>query len=96
MIYVDEINTTLPYTNWCHMWSDECDQELHEMADRIGLRREWFQAASMKATNKFRRYYNHYDVTPAKRAMAIRLGATPITIRDYIEYVDVRMGGLRP
>jgi hypothetical protein len=51
---------------WCHMFGDKTDYtELHNMAQQIGLRREWFQE-------------NHYDLTPVKRALAIRLGAVEI------------------
>jgi len=52
---------------WCHMFADEADcLELHRMAQRIGLRREWFQK-------------NHYDLVPTKRAKAIALGAIELT-----------------
>lgn len=51
---------------WCHMFADEADcLELHEMAQKIGLKREWFQRG-------------HYDLVPTKRAMAIRLGAVEV------------------
>lgn len=50
---------------WCHMTADTVE-ELHAMADRIGLRRAWFQ-------NKDGRL--HYDLTPGKRMQAVRHGA---------------------
>lgn len=49
------------------MWSTDIDA-LHEMARRIGMRREWFQGPPK--ANWF-----HYDVTVERRARAIRLGA---------------------
>jgi Protein of unknown function (DUF4031) len=55
---------------WSHMMADSID-ELHAMARRIGLRREWFQR-------------DHYDVVPAKRALAIRLGSETATSRDLV------------
>lgn len=87
MIYVDEpkqYNTTLRYKVWSHMWSDECDQELHEMADRIGLKRGWFQCVSDKATDTMKRIRNHYDVTPRLRALAIHHGAIPLGDTDEV------------
>lgn len=49
----------------CHMYADSLE-ELHAMAKKIGLRREWFQNHP---------YLKHYDLTPSKRAMAVRFGA---------------------
>lgn len=40
-------------------------EELHAMAKLIGLRREWFQPLS----------YPHYDLTPSRRALAVKKGA---------------------
>lgn len=52
---------------WCHLFADkESPKELHLLATMIGMRREWFQG-------------NHYDLTPAKRAAAIRAGAVEVT-----------------
>lgn len=60
---------------WCHMIADTLD-ELHEMADRLGLRREWFQPD--------RRGFggDHYDLVPSKREQAVRLGAQSITLHQ--------------
>lgn len=52
-------------TESCHLLADTLD-ELHEMAQQIGLKREWFQ-------NK--RSGKHYDLVPSKRAAAVALGA---------------------
>lgn len=40
-------------------------EELHAFAARIGLRRAWFQSGSTP----------HYDLTPGRRAAALRAGA---------------------
>jgi len=48
----------------CHMLADTVD-ELHAMADKIGLKREWYQPKSIP----------HYDVCQAKRRLAIKNGA---------------------
>lgn len=47
------------------MYADSLD-DLHAMANWIGLKRSWFQ------NNK---HLQHYDLTPSKRALAIRYGA---------------------
>jgi Protein of unknown function (DUF4031) len=51
-----------------HMIADTED-ELHAMADLIGVSRTWYQG-------------DHYDVCMSKRALAIRCGAKPITLRE--------------
>ena len=51
----------------CHMTADSLE-ELHAMADRIGLRRSWCQYRA-------RLEHTHYDLTPSKRALAVRFGA---------------------
>lgn len=54
---------------WAHLSSTPDDAvfaELHAFADRIGMRRAWFQD-------------DHYDLSPVKRAMAVKLGATEVT-----------------
>lgn len=60
----------------CHMVGDTAE-ELHALAEKIGLKREWFQN---------RRRLPHYDLTPAKRAAAIAAGAKEdFGLRDYVE-----------
>ena len=51
-------------------------EELHAMADRLGLRRSWFQSKAGKP------WHDHYDLTRSRRAQAIELGAIPVTWRD--------------
>ncbi len=48
----------------CHMMADTLE-ELHAMADAIGMKRTWFQPLSSP----------HYDLTASRRAKAIALGA---------------------
>lgn len=52
---------------WCHLIADT-DDELHEFAARLGMRREWFQAPPTAS-------HPHYDLTPPRRALAVKLGA---------------------
>lgn len=49
----------------CHMYVDTFE-ELHAMAKRIGLRREWFQNSPT---------CKHYDLTPSRRALAVAYGS---------------------
>lgn len=58
----------------CHMFTDGSDiEELHRFAERIGMRRAWFQP---------HRIAPHYDLTPSRRAMAIKLGAIEVGRRE--------------
>lgn len=75
-IYVDQ--GKIPYRSMLmsHMLADSLD-ELHAMAGRIGLRREWFQADGTP----------HYDLCQAKRRLAIQLGAIEITRRQTVSLI---------
>lgn len=53
------------------------------MAQVIGLKRAWFQ-------NKRGQNFPHYDLSPSKRAAAIRYGATEIDCRELVEMVRNR------
>lgn len=66
-VYVDDVK--IPYRRMlmCHMWADT-REELHAMADRIGVQRRWFQRPP-KAS------WEHYDICLTKRALAVRYGA---------------------
>ncbi len=51
-----------------HLIADS-DAELHAVAARIGMKREWFQG-------------DHYDVPLTRRDPAIAAGAIPVTYRQ--------------
>jgi len=75
MILVDGITsyeTKLRHKAWSHMVSTVGPDELHAIAARIGLKRSWFQAGAS---------FEHYDVTPTKRVLAIKLGALEVDAR---------------
>lgn len=80
MIYVDQLfacqkSAKWPYTQACHLMADSED-ELHQFAARLGLRRSWYQNHHPNAR------VHHYDLTPGMRAKAIKLGAQEITGLD--------------
>ena len=56
---------------WAHLVSDESYDELHDMAERLGLERRWFQG-------------DHYDVHTELREHAIVLGAVPVPSRELV------------
>lgn len=72
-VYVDDMRAQFGRMVMCHMIADT-DAELHEMADRIGVARRWHQAPP--------RHDSHYDIALSKRALAIRHGAIPITLKQ--------------
>lgn len=57
----------------CHMMADT-SEELHAFAARLGLKREWCQKEGTMI--------EHYDLTPTKRAAAVRLGAVEMSGMD--------------
>ena len=60
----------------CHMYADTLE-ELHAMADRIGMRRSWFQNHP---------FLQHYDLVPAKRELAVRYGAVEHDKYDMVNF----------
>jgi len=65
----------------CHMYADTL-AELHVMAIRIGLRREWFQPS---------RTLSHYDLTAGRRKRAVECGAVEHTREQAInKWVEIR------
>lgn len=78
-VYVDDMRMQARVgrinARWSHLTADT-DEELHEFAARIGMRRSWFQKS------RTRPEANHYDVTDVRRDDAIRLGAVQETMRE--------------
>lgn len=73
-VYVDNMKAPYGRMFMSHMIADT-HEELHEMADRIGVRLRWFQ-------NKPGR--PHYDICQQMRVRAIELGAIPVTTRELV------------
>lgn len=81
-VYVDRAN--IPFGNMImyHMLADTLD-ELHEMADKIGVRRRWFQNRNIP----------HYDICKSKRVLAIQFGAIEIDNRQLLELIRKQRKG---
>ena len=84
-IYVDQLFKAMPRTaqarqfgtRWCHLTCDGNLEELHQFAERLGLRRSYFQD---------HRLLPHYDLVPSKRAMAVQLGAIETTTEERMQW----------
>jgi hypothetical protein len=63
-VYVDRAKNRYGRMIMSHMLADSLD-ELHAMADRIGIKRKWFQPTSTP----------HYDICQEKRRLALACGA---------------------
>lgn len=76
MVYVDE--PVLEYRGklYCHMFTDGPIEELHAMAQRIGLKKAWFQ-------NPKPGDHPHYDLAPSMRALALTQGAQFMPGREW-------------
>lgn len=80
-VYIDEFPAGWgKWTGGGHMLANDLD-ELHAMADRIGLKRDWFQGHTTFA---------HYDVQRRKRALAVAAGAVEIGFAELPDDVLMR------
>lgn len=68
MVYVDDMRASYGRMIMAHMIADT-EEELHAMADRIGVARKWFQG-------------DHYDIALSKKRLALAAGAVQITWRQ--------------
>lgn len=76
-VYVDEWKHSYGRMMMCHMIADTID-ELHQMADKIGVARRWFQKKSS---------HPHYDICKSKRALAIKAGAIEVDRRGLVDVI---------
>lgn len=75
-VYVDKSRNSYRRMFMSHMVADTLD-ELHAMADAIGIKRKWFQPES----------HPHYDICQSKRALAIMKGALEIGRKDLVTLI---------
>jgi hypothetical protein len=77
-VYVDEFRRWAPTklrtfaAGSSHMTADTLD-ELHALAEKIGLRREWFQPHPLAP---------HYDLTERRRGAALLAGAVFVPAKE--------------
>lgn len=83
-VYVDDMYTVpmgeFRRMKMSHMAADT-DDELHGMAQRIGLRIEWYQG-------------DHYDVSISARKKAVKFGAVQISMRQLAAYSMMKHRGI--
>lgn len=73
-VYVDDMRAGYGRMVMCHMVADT-EEELHAMADLIGVDRKWYQYPKKSRMP-------HYDIALTKRALAVQMGAQEISWRD--------------
>lgn len=84
-IYVDR--AMIPYRGMLmsHMIADT-PAELHVMARRLGLHREWYQDGSS---------FPHYDICARKRAICLGMGGIELSRREFVAKMrEIREFGL--
>ena len=91
-VYVAAAGTLWRGRRWAHLMADTLD-ELHAMAERLGVPRRAFQDKRSGA---------HYDLTEELREQALRLGAVAISrhrdrdqVRAIIRIARSQWSGLR-
>lgn len=81
MVYVDDMRAQYGRMVMCHMLADT-DEELHTMADRIGVARRWHQKAGTPQS--------HYDICMSKRALAVKFGAKETDRAGVVEIIKAK------
>lgn len=76
-VYVDNMRARYGRMIMCHMLADTIE-ELHAMADKIGVRRRWFQGHASTP---------HYDICLAKRSLAVEHGAIEVGRRQLVSVI---------
>jgi Protein of unknown function (DUF4031) len=76
-VYVDQPVHRFRHMLMCHMLADS-PEELHAMADRIGMSRKWYQRDASTP---------HYDLSREKRAAALAAGAIEVNRREMVAVI---------
>lgn len=85
MIYVDPLMPCIRNRNWrhdqsCHLMCDPGElHDLHQFAQKIGLKRSWFQNKAGSTP--------HYDLTAGMRQFAVTHGAIEIDHKKCVEII---------
>lgn len=75
-VYIDDANIPYGRMIMCHMIATT-DDELHKMAEHIGIKRKWFQDHGD----------HHYDICQSKKQRALNAGAIEISKRDLVRII---------
>jgi hypothetical protein len=78
-VYVDKAENRLGRMLMCHMIADT-PEELHAMADHIGMQRRWYQQPP-KAS------FWHYDIAKSKREIAVASGAIECDRNTFVAHL---------
>lgn len=80
-VYVDAAKYRYGRMVMCHMIADT-PEELHAMADRIGVARRWFQDPKTMNVS-----FPHYDIAKSKRELAVEAGAIECDRTAFVGHV---------
>jgi hypothetical protein len=80
-VYVDDARNKFGRMIMCHMLADT-PEELHAMAEAIGMKREWYQTP-LKSS------FPHYDLSLSRRALAVTRGAKEISRQELAAHMKV-------
>jgi hypothetical protein len=90
-VYVDDMAANFGRMVMCHMWADTLE-ELFTMADRIGVQRKWLQGHPVYSVGKHRKAsWVHFDISKAKRRLAVQAGAVETDRFGPLEHTGARM-----
>lgn len=78
-VYVDRATNGFGRMVMCHMIADT-PEELHAMADAIGMQRRWYQEPP-KAS------FWHYDIAKGKREAAVAAGAIDCDRNTFVAHL---------
>lgn len=76
-VYVDQSVYKYRRMVMCHMLADTLE-ELHQMADKIGVDRRWFQQDASTP---------HYDICKSKRVLAVKHGAIEVSRKELVAVI---------
>lgn len=74
-VYVDQARISYRGMKMSHMVADT-EAELHAMADKLGIRREWFHLSNKGVP--------HYNICEANRLRAVSLGAKLVARKELV------------
>lgn len=80
-VYVDDMEAPFGGMVMCHMIADTTE-ELRAMVQKIGVEWKWVQEPALPG--------EHFDISKAKRALAVQHGAQEITMRDAARMIRAR------